>query len=261
MKYSKHVMVTCYDATFAKLIADAGIIDSVLVGDSVGMVVGGDTSTLNVTLEQMIYHVRAVSRGMRNSTVSEKKPLVIADMPVATYETCEMALRNASRLVEAGAEMIKVEGAVMEQVVALRNAGFRVCGHIGLTPQSIQDFRVQGRSSEEADRLRAEARALDLAGVELLVLEMIPAPLAAEITQNLNAKTIGIGAGKNCGGQVLVLYDLLGLNKEFNPKFLKKFADGAQFVEAALSAYASEVQGERYPGIKHSFGIPSELNH
>jgi 3-methyl-2-oxobutanoate hydroxymethyltransferase len=256
----KHVMVTGYDATFARLIADASVVDSILVGDSLGMVIAGHESTLEVTMDHMIYHVEAVARGLAKSS-SRKLPLVIADMPVGSYQTEVEALRNAQKLIQAGAGMVKLEGPVIEQVVELRSHGIRVCGHIGLTPQSIQDYRVQGKSEGDAQRLKAEAKALDAAGVELLVLEMIPAPLAQEITDATKAVTIGIGAGADCGGQVLVLYDLLGLNRDFNPKFLRKFTQGADWVNEAITTYATEVREQHFPTAKHSFGISSELSH
>jgi 3-methyl-2-oxobutanoate hydroxymethyltransferase len=248
----KHTMITCYDATFAKIIADSNAIDSVLVGDSLGMVIQGHNSTLPVTTQDMIYHISAVAMGLAQST-SAKKPLLIGDMPANSYSTVTYAKRNAALMLNAGAQMVKVEGPVVEIVRALRDEGISVCGHIGLTPQSIHDFKLQGATSAESDRLWQEAKDLEAAGVELLVLEMIPAHLAKKITESIKIPTIGIGAGAHCSGQVLVLYDLLGLNAEFNPKFLKKFLDGYSLIRQAICEYSEEVRSGSYPSEQHSF--------
>ena len=256
MRSSKHLMVTCYDATFARIVGRSAAMDSVLVGDSLGNVIQGKDSTTEVTMEQMLYHIAAVARGLHSSGVSQL-PLLIGDMPIHSYETAEAAIKNAHKILNAGAEMVKVEGPVLDVVKALRDEGIRVCGHIGLTPQSIQDYKVQGKTDVEAERLLAEAQALDVAGVELLVLEMIPAALAKKITESVSAVTIGIGAGPDCGGQVLVIYDLLGLNPDFNPKFLKKYGNGFDFVSEALKNYSTEVRMGEFPGEKNSFGVSS----
>ncbi|MDB5036855.1 MAG: panB [Bacteriovoracaceae bacterium] len=252
MNSPKHIMVTCYDATFAKLIAETGAVDSVLVGDSLGMVIQGHDSTLSVSMDQIRYHVAAVARGLHKAKV-EKKPLLIADMPVDSYNTIDSAIQNAKSLISVGAEMVKVEGAVSDRVAALKKEGIAVCGHIGLTPQSIQDFKVQGKTELEAQRLLREAKDLSNAGVDLLVLEMIPSSLAKKITESISTPTVGIGAGVYTSGQVLVLYDLLGLNPDFNPKFLKKFMNGAESVSHALKSYSDEVRAEVYPSEKNSF--------
>jgi 3-methyl-2-oxobutanoate hydroxymethyltransferase len=252
MSKPKLVMLTCYDATFARILADTNVVDYILVGDSAGMVIGGESNTLSVKLQDLFYHTQSVSRGLKNSK-SNKKPLLISDMPVNSYRTPEESIENAKILIKAGAEMVKVEGPVHEQVRALRQQSIRVCGHIGLTPQSIQDYKVQGRSEQEADRLLSEAVSLQLAGVELLVLEMIPASLAERITTHIKIPTIGIGAGKGCAGQVLVLYDLLGLNPDFHPKFLKTYTNGYANVSAAIENYAREVRENLFPDDAHQF--------
>ncbi len=250
---TKKLMVTCYDATFAKLIADTESFDYVLVGDSVGMVVYGAENTLSVTLETMMRHTEAVRRGLDKSSAL-KKPILIADMPVGTYENGTAAVLHAKHLLQSGADMVKVEGDVPEVIEELRKEEIRVCGHIGLTPQSIQDYKVQGRTAEDAERLLKEAEHLEAAGAELIVLEMLPVELAKRITTYMTIPTIGIGAGPFCSGQVLVLYDLLGLNPDFKPKFLKRFADGAHQVRDALNAYALEVRSGTYPdSLEHSF--------
>lgn len=247
------VAMTAYDAVFARVLESAGV-DLILVGDSVGQVVLGYESTLPVTMDEMIHHARAVKRGAPES-------LVVLDMPFMSYQvSVEEALRNAGRaLKEAGVEAVKVEGGherTCEAIRAMVACGIPVMGHIGLTPQSVHalgGYRVQGRGEVEAERIRAEARALEEAGVFSMVLELVPALLAGEISRSLTVPTVGIGAGPECDGQVLVSYDALGLNPRFGPKFLKKFA---QLHEAALEgvkAYAAEVRGGTYPGAEHSF--------
>lgn len=247
------VALTAYDVLFARLLEEAGV-DLILVGDSLGQVVLGYDSTLPVTLDEMIHHARAVKRGAPDT-------LVVLDMPFLTYQvSVEEALRNAGRAMkEAGVEAVKLEGGhprTCEAIRALVAAGIPVMGHVGLTPQSVHalgGYRVQGRGEAEAERIRSEARALEEAGVFAMVLELLPAPLAREISAALTVPTIGIGAGPGCDGQVLVLYDALGMNPRFGPRFLKRFA---QLHEAALSgvkAYADEVRAGTYPGPEHSF--------
>lgn len=245
-------MLTCYDATFARILVDSEAVDYLLVGDSLGVVIGGGRGTLEVTMDDMFYHTKAVKRGIESSQ-TKRKPILISDMPVNSYRTADEAVKNAKILIQAGAEMVKVEGPVLEQVRALKAENLRVVGHIGLTPQSIQDYKLQGRDVKEAERLLKEARDLESAGVELLVLEMIPSKLAAEITQELKIPTIGIGAGVGCSGQVLVLYDLLGLNPSFKPRFLKTYASGYSDVRKAVEEYAREVRESMYPDKAHSF--------
>lgn len=247
------VAMTAYDVLFARLLEEAGV-DVVLVGDSLGQVVLGYDSTLPVTLEEMIHHARAVKRGAPDT-------LVVLDMPFLTYQvSVEEALRNAGRAMkEAGVEAVKLEGGherTCEAIHALVAAGIPVMGHIGLTPQSVHalgGYRVQGRGEAAADRIRAEARALEEAGVFAMVLELLPAPLAREISASLTVPTIGIGAGPGCDGQVLVLYDALGMNPRFGPKFLKRFAQLHEAALAGVRAYADEVRAGTYPGPEHSF--------
>jgi 3-methyl-2-oxobutanoate hydroxymethyltransferase len=246
------VMLTCYDALFARLLDAAGI-DILLVGDSVNQVLGGAESTLSATLEQMIYHTRIVRRGTRRA-------LVVCDMPFLTYQvTREDAIRNAGRaMAQTGCHAVKVEGGVhiAPTVRALVEVGIPVMGHIGLTPQSLHALggaHLQGRDDVAAQRLKNDAAALQDAGAFAVVLELVPAPLAREITQSLTIPTIGIGAGPSCDGQVLVLHDMLGLNEEFNAKFVKQYAQLAGEVRRAAGAFAEEVRAGRYPGPEHSF--------
>ena len=248
--------VTCYDATFARLVDEAGM-DVVLVGDSLGNVIQGQASTLPVTLEDIIYHCRAVGRGLRRAHL-------VADMPFMTYQRPELALKNAGRLMaEGGAEAVKLEGgvqvaAVVAELVAF---GIPVMGHIGLTPQSVHAMgghRVQGKGAAARERLMADALALQEAGCYSVVLEGIPASLAAELTAALDIPTIGIGAGAGCDGQILVLYDMLGLNPDFKPKFLKRFAELGEGTVAALGAYGEEVRAGTFPAAEHCYHDPSE---
>jgi 3-methyl-2-oxobutanoate hydroxymethyltransferase len=246
------VMLTCYDALFARLLDAAGI-DILLVGDSVNQVLGGAESTLSATLDQMIYHTRIVRRGTRRA-------LVVCDMPFLTYQvTREDAIRNAGRaMAQTGCHAVKVEGGVhiAPTVRALVEVGIPVMGHIGLTPQSLHALggaHLQGRDDVAAQRLKNDAAALQDAGAFAVVLELVPAPLAREITQSLTIPTIGIGAGPSCDGQVLVLHDMLGLNEEFNAKFVKQYAQLAGEVRRAAGAFAEEVRAGRYPGPEHSF--------
>ena len=245
-------MVTCYDATFAKLCADSQAVDYLLVGDSLGMVIQGYDNTLAVTLDQMIYHTQAVRRGMA-SAAQKSAVEIIADLPVHTYDSPAQAVESSRALLKAGADAVKLEGPALEVIEALSKEGIRVCGHIGLTPQSILDYKVQGKTETEAQRLQHEAHSIQKAGAEMIVFEMIPAALAQKLTGELTIPTIGIGAGAGCSGQVLVLYDLLGLNQGFNPKFLKKFGSGASMVLQALKLYSQEVRDGSYPSDAHSF--------
>jgi 3-methyl-2-oxobutanoate hydroxymethyltransferase len=246
------VMLTCYDALFARLLEEAGV-DILLVGDSVNQVLAGAATTLSATLDQMIYHTRIVRRGA-------ERALVICDLPFLTYQVSrEDALRNAGRVMqETGCHGVKLEGgqAVVPAVRALVEIGIPVMGHLGLTPQSVHalgGYRVQGREAGAAERLRADALALQEAGAFAIVLELVPAPLAAEVTASIAIPTIGIGAGPSCDGQVLVLPDMLGLNERFSPKFLKRYAALADEVRTAVRAYAADVREGRFPGPDHSF--------
>jgi 3-methyl-2-oxobutanoate hydroxymethyltransferase len=248
------VAMTAYDFLFARLLEEAEV-DLILVGDSLGQVVLGYDSTIPVTMDDMIHHARAVKRGAPGT-------LVVLDMPFMTYQaSVEDALRNAGRgLKETGVEAVKIEGGherTCEAVRALVAAGIPVMGHIGLTPQSVHalgGYRVQGRDEAAATRIRREAAALEEAGAFSVVLELLPAPLAREISASLTIPTIGIGAGPGCDGQVLVLYDALGLNPGFRPKFLKRFAELHDVSLEGVRAYAREVRERAYPDAEHSFG-------
>ena len=228
--------------------------DVVLVGDSMGQVVLGLPSTLPVTLEDMIRHASAVRRAVRRA-------LVVVDLPFLTFQVSpEDTLRNAGRIMkETGAEAVKMEGgdeAAAETVARLVRAGIPVMGHIGLTPQSVHalgGYRVQGRTEDDAERLLAEARRLADAGCFAIVLELVPARLAAEVTRAVPVPTIGIGAGPDVDGQVLVLYDMLGLNEGFQPRFLRRFGDLAGASRAAITAYRDAVRSGEYPAAEHSF--------
>jgi len=248
----KITMVTCYDCTFARLVEKAGI-DCVLVGDTLGNVIQGHDTTLPVTIDDIIYHTRAVGRGCT-------KPHLISDMPFMSYQASDDdGVRAAGRLLkEGGAQAVKIEGGeqVAPMIARMTRAGIPVCGHLGLTPQSVHAFggyRVQGRSDDAAERLLADARALQDAGCYLLVLELVPADLARRVTEALDIPTIGIGAGVGTSGQVLVLYDLLGLNLDFDPKFLKRYGRLEDDVVSALEAYRDDVRNLAYPGDEHSF--------
>ena len=246
-------MVTAYDATFARLFDDAGV-DVLLVGDSLGMVVQGLDSTLPVTVDEVIYHCRAVARGTRRAHV-------VGDMPFLSWQlSSEQALRNAGRfLSEGGAQAVKLEGGVdaaatIERIV---QAGIPVMAHVGLTPQSVHamgGFRVQGKTEETAARVLADAKAVAEAGAYSLVLEGIPSDLAQHITEAVEIPTIGIGAGPHCDGQVLVCYDLLGLTPDLKPKFVKRYAEFFEEGVAAARRYCDEVRDGVFPSEKYSFG-------
>jgi 3-methyl-2-oxobutanoate hydroxymethyltransferase len=246
----KIAVLTAYDASFARVMDEAGV-DVILVGDSLGMVVQGQASTLPVKLSEMSYHTRCVARGV-------KRALIVADLPFATYQQSpEQAFASAAKLMSAGAHMIKLEGgAVMiETVRFLVSRGIPVCAHLGLLPQSVNQlggYRVQGRDEAAAQQLLSDARAMEQAGAGLLVLEAIPAKLAGNVTQALSIPTIGIGAGPDCSGQVLVLHDVLGLYPH-PPKFSRNFMQGAGSISAAMAAYVQAVKSGGFPGAEHSF--------
>lgn len=251
----KLAMVTAYDTPSARIVDRAGV-DMVLVGDSLGMVMLGRNDTLSVTLDEMIHHCRAVVQGMHRA-------LVVADMPFMTYEPGpDAALSNAARLVrESGVRAVKLEGAFLPQIRALVGAGIPVMGHIGLTPQraaQLGGFKVQGKRAEAAQSLLDEAAALEEAGCFAIVLEAIPAPLAAAITARLLIPTIGIGAGADCDGQVLVLHDMLGLYSGFTPRFVKRYAELGTLMEQAVRDYAEEVRSGAFPTPAHSFSMDEE---
>lgn len=248
----KIVCVTAYDALFGRLVDEAGV-DCVLVGDSVNQVLAGEPSTLSATVDQMVYHGRAARRGVQRA-------LLVVDMPFLSYQVSrEEALRSCGRVMkETGAQAVKLEGGAgtAETVRALVEIGVPVMGHVGLTPQSVHalgGYRVQGREADAAARLEADAKALEAAGCFAVVLELVPAPLAARISAALAIPTIGIGAGPGCDGQVLVLPDLLGLNDRFAPKFLKRYANLADDVRRAVGSFADEVRRGAYPDDDHSF--------
>ena len=248
----KVAMFTCYDASFARLLDGAGV-DALLIGDSLGNVIQGHDSTLPVTVTDIAYHTAAVKRGC-------DRPFIIADMPFGSYqESPAQALRNAVTLLAAGAQMVKLEGgAVMAETVRfLVERGIPVCAHIGLTPQSVHQlggYRVQGRSDSGAATLKADAFALEQAGAALMVLEMIPAALATDLTRSLTTMaTIGIGAGVDCHGQVLVLHDLIGVFPGRRPRFAKNFMEGASSIDEAVTRYVNDVRESRFPGPEHSY--------
>ena len=245
-------MLTCYDALFARLLEEAET-DVLLVGDSLHQVLGGHDTTLGATLDEMIYHAAAVHRGAPST-------LLFVDLPFLTYQvSVEEAIRNAGRVLqETGAHGVKLEGGrpMAATVRALVERGIPVMGHLGLTPQSVHalgGYRVQGREADAAARLLADARALEEAGACAVVLELMPAELAREISASVAIPTIGIGAGPGCDGQVLVLHDMLGLNEAFSPKFLKRYAALGGSVRSAAREFAEEVRAGDYPGREHSF--------
>jgi 3-methyl-2-oxobutanoate hydroxymethyltransferase len=248
----KIAMLTCYDASFAALLERAGV-DVALIGDSLGNVLQGQKSTLPVTLEQMAYHTECVARG-------SNRLFVVTDMPFGSYqESPQQAMRNAARLMAAGAQMVKLEGGeyMAETVRFLVERGVPVCAHIGLTPQSVHQlggYRVQGRGEDGAARLKADALALEQAGAALVVLEMVPASAAADITASLKSTaTIGIGAGPDCHGQVLVLHDMLGVYPGKKARFVKNFMAGAASIEEAVAGYVAAVRDGSFPAQEHCY--------
>ncbi|MCK9461162.1 MAG: 3-methyl-2-oxobutanoate hydroxymethyltransferase [Proteobacteria bacterium] len=250
-KGRKIVMITAYDATFGRLFDGAGV-DMVLVGDSLGMVIQGHDSTIPVTLDDVVYHCRAVARGLERAHLT-------GDMPFMTYKVSpERALEAAARVVQEGrAESVKVEGGVeiAETIARICAAGIPVVGHVGLTPQSVHalgGFKIQGRNPVDRARILEDARAVAEAGAFCVVLEGIPLELAQAVTAQLPVPTIGIGAGPHCDGQVLVGYDMLGLNEGFSPRFLKKYASLGAIIREAARTYSDEVRAGAFPGPEHS---------
>ncbi|MGB8706329.1 MAG: 3-methyl-2-oxobutanoate hydroxymethyltransferase [Dehalococcoidia bacterium] len=257
-KKEKIVMLTAYDYSTAKLVDESGI-PLILVGDSLGMVMLGYESTIPVTMDEMIHHTKAVVRGT-------KQAMIIGDMPFMTYHTSTAdALRNAARFIqEGGAQAIKLEGgvAVAETVKRIVECGIPVMGHIGLTPQSVHQLgghKVQGKTSEAAERLLKDAQALEQAGAFAVVLELVPAPLSKLISQKLGIPTIGIGAGPDCDGQVQVISDLLGLFSDFVPKHAKQYAKLSGSIKTALADYIAEVKAGKFPTAEHSSTIDESL--
>lgn len=246
----KITMLTCYDASFAALMDRAGV-ETLLIGDSLGMVCQGHDSTLPVTIADVAYHTACVARG--NQTA-----LVLADMPFGSFGTPEEAYRNAVTLMQAGAQMVKIEGGswLAETVHFLTERAVPVCAHLGLTPQSVHLFggyKVQGKTAETANRLKADALALQAAGASLLVLETIPAALGKEVTDMLAIPTIGIGAGPDCSGQVLVMHDMLNVFPGRKARFVKNFMEGASSIEGAVKAYVDAVKKRTFPVQEHCF--------
>jgi 3-methyl-2-oxobutanoate hydroxymethyltransferase len=247
----KIATLTAYDASFAALEDRCGV-DVILVGDSLGNVIQGKTSTLPVTMDQMVYHTECVGHMVQRA-------MVAADMPFGSYqESKELALRNAARLLAAGAEMVKLEGGevMAETVHFLVERGIPVWAHIGLTPQSVHalgGYRIQGKDEQAAARMKDDALALQQAGAAMLLLEMIPAVLGSELTQALTIPTIGIGAGSGCSGQVLVLHDMLGVYPGKKGRFVKDFMAGAASIDGAVTAYVQAVKDGSYPGPEHSY--------
>ena len=256
-KGEKIVTITSYDYSFAKIVDECGI-DLILVGDSLSMVILGYKNTLAVTMEEMIHHTKAVSRGVSNA-------MIVADMPFLSYKiNIHEAVRNAGRFIqEGGAEAVKVEGGtkICPTIEAIIDADIQVMGHIGLTPQAIYEFGgflVQGKTIEAAKKLVLDAKALEKSGVFSIVLESIPWQIAKLITKSIDIPTIGIGAGSYCDGQILVINDMLGLFTDFKPKFLKYFGDVGKSVRDALLKYKNEVEKTLYPDREHSYEFPQE---
>jgi len=250
-KGEKIAVLTCYDASFATLLETQGV-DILLVGDSLGMVLQGHETTLPVTLDDMVYHTACVARGA-------KQAFIIADMPFATFQISPQdAFAHTAKLMVAGAQMVKIEGgaAMVETVHFLTERGIAVCGHIGLTPQSVNQlggYRVQGKESAAAQKLLEDAVALEQAGAGMIVLEAVPTLLAAEITAQLSIPTIGIGAGKDCSGQVLVLHDMLDIYPGKKPRFVKNYMQGAASIADAVTCYVREVKVGEFPSAEHEF--------
>ena len=244
-------MLTCYDASFARLLDAAGV-DCVLVGDSLGMVVQGLDSTLPVTVAEVAYHTRCVARGLSAAWL-------IADMPFGSYQAGpEQALASAVELMQAGAKMVKLEGGawLAPTIAFLVERGIPVCAHLGLTPQSVHalgGYRIQGRTEGEAERLLADARALDGAGAAMLVLELIPSALASRVTQAVSMPTIGIGAGAGVSGQVLVLHDMLDVYPGRKPRFVRNFMQGQPAISDAIVAYVTAVKDRSFPAPEHGY--------
>lgn len=248
-KGEKLVVLTCYDASFARLLTHCGV-DILLVGDSLGMTIQGHASTLSVGLDHMAYHTQVVANGAEGT-------FIMADLPFGSYqESPAQAFAAAARLMAAGANMVKLEGgAVMTETIAfLTQRGIPVCAHVGLLPQSVNltGYRAQGRDQAAAKQLLQDAQALQAAGAQMLLMESIPASLAAEVTRSLSVPTIGIGAGGECTGQVLVLQDVLGLTEQA-PRFAKNFMQGQDSIQAAIRAYVEAVKGGSFPGPEHQF--------
>jgi 3-methyl-2-oxobutanoate hydroxymethyltransferase len=248
---SRIAMLTCYDASFAAVLEEAGV-DSLLIGDSLGNVLQGHESTLPVKLRDMVYHTRCVARG-------SKRAFIVADMSFGSFQVSpEETLRNAAELMAAGAHMVKIEGGrpMLETIEFLTDRGIPVCGHLGLTPQSVHalgGYRVQGRGEDAGQQLLREAKQLEQAGAGMIVLEAIPAALAREVTAAITVPTIGIGAGVDCSGQVLVLHDMLDVYPGKKAKFVKNYMRPTGSIQGAVELYVKEVKAGTFPGPEHSF--------
>ncbi len=256
-QHEKIAMLTCYDASFAQLMAASGI-DVLLVGDSLGMVLQGHSDTLPVTLEHMLYHVGSVKRGLDSCSPEHTRPLLLADMPFLTDLDPNQCAQNAGQLMRAGAEMVKIEGGEVKCPIiqTLVQHGIPVCGHLGLTPQSVHQlggYKVQGKTSEAAAALIADAHALVAAGIQLLVLECVPAHLGQTIASQLEIPVIGIGAGVDCDGQVLVMHDALGMTPGKTAKFVQNFMTGHSDIPSAITAFKTAVKDKSFPTTEHSF--------
>lgn len=242
--------LTSYDATFAHMASEAGI-DVLLIGDSLGMVLQGNDSTLPVTMDQIVYHTTCVAKGNRGA-------LIMADMPFMSYGSVDAALENAADLMRAGAHMVKLEGTdwMKETISALSDRAVPVCAHLGLTPQFVNKFggyKVQGRDDESADLMVEHACELEAAGADVILLECVPAPLAARITKAVKAPVIGIGAGPDTDGQILVIHDMLGMTTGRTPRFVKNFLAETDSVQEAIAAYAKAVRERTFPAVEHTF--------
>lgn len=241
----KIVMLTAYDYQMARILDETSV-DLILVGDSLGMVFQGAEDTKKVTMEDMVYHTKAVARGVQNTPV-------IGDMPIHSYDTVETAQENAKRFLEAGANGVKIEGNRLEIVKTLLDSDIPVMGHVGLLPQTAESYKVRGKSVQEAEQIFQDALDVDRIGVFSIVLECIPESLALRITENVKAPTIGIGAGKACDGQVLVINDMLGFYEGFSPKYLKRYANLRDTVKNAVIRFSEEVRAGEYPDEKHTY--------
>jgi 3-methyl-2-oxobutanoate hydroxymethyltransferase len=241
----KITMLTAYDYQIAKILDETDI-DLILVGDSLGMVVQGHSNTKSVTMKDMIYHVKAVSRGAKNTPI-------IGDMPINSYNTVEDGLRNAKKFLEAGAHGVKIEGNRSQVVRTLIEEEIPVMGHVGMLPQMAETYRVKGKTPEEAEKIFRDALDLDKLGVFSIVLECIPESLAEKITENVKTPTIGIGAGKYCDGQVLVINDMLGFDESFKPKYVKRYANLNKVIRDAVAKFREEVSADKYPDKEHTY--------
>ena len=243
--------LTCYDATFAKILDTSGV-DIILVGDSLGMVIQGNSSTLKVTLNDMIYHTNCVSKNTKNS-------MIMVDMPFGSYQKSpEQAYSNASPLLESGAQIVKLEGGkwLGKTIKFLSDRGIPSCAHLGLTPQSVHKiggYKIQGKDKKDAKEIFESAKILEESGVDLIILELIPSELGERISNAVSIPTIGIGAGNGVDGQILVLYDLLGVSSSAKPKFVKNFFESSKSIESAIKKYVDEVKKGKYPDSNHSY--------